>query len=268
VAANALHGYIYQQTEGVPEVLSDVTGGENDYTPSGYTGGLYPATVGYDLANGLGTPLVTGYDNTGAASTFYPGLAALMCFAYATKGTTTTITGLSPATGSAGNSHQVTVTGTGFLPIAGADEAAVTTTAGTLIVIIAANCPTSTRCTVDLPPLSAGKVDIEISAEDLTLSAVTSASQFTYGAAKAKAPTVSSLSPDKGKAGVKITIRGANFSHVTAVRFGSKKATKFKVESSTKIVVTVPKGSGTVDVTVTTSGGTSKITKACHYKYT
>jgi subtilase family serine protease len=268
VAANALHSYIYQQTEGVPEVLSDVTGGENDYTPSGYTGGLYPATVGYDQANGLGTPLVTGYDNIGDASTFYPGLAALMCFAYGTKGTTTTITGLSPATGSAGNSHQVTVSGTGFLPIAGADEAAVTTTGGTLIVIIPANCPSSTRCTVDLPPLSAGKVDIEISAEDLTLSKVTSASQFTYGAAKAKAPTVSSLSPDKGKAGIKITIRGSNFSHVTAVHFGSKKATKVKVESSTKIVVTVPKGSGTVSVTVTTSGGKSKITKACRYKYT
>ncbi|HEY1651734.1 MAG TPA: fibronectin type III domain-containing protein [Acidimicrobiales bacterium] len=36
--------------------LNDVTSGNNDYTPSGYTGGLYPATSGYDMASGLGTP--------------------------------------------------------------------------------------------------------------------------------------------------------------------------------------------------------------------
>ena len=36
--------------------LNDITSGNNDYTPSGYTGGLYPATSGYDMASGLGTP--------------------------------------------------------------------------------------------------------------------------------------------------------------------------------------------------------------------
>lgn len=33
-----------------PEVVKDVTKGGNDYTSSGYTGGLYPATRGYDMA--------------------------------------------------------------------------------------------------------------------------------------------------------------------------------------------------------------------------
>ena len=34
----------------LPQILRDITSGNNDYTPSGYSGGLYPATAGYDLA--------------------------------------------------------------------------------------------------------------------------------------------------------------------------------------------------------------------------
>ena len=37
-----------------PSDLNDVTSGNNDYT--GTNGGLYPATTGYDMATGLGTP--------------------------------------------------------------------------------------------------------------------------------------------------------------------------------------------------------------------
>ena len=36
--------------------FSDIASGNNDYTPSGYTGGLYAAAKGYDLATGLGSP--------------------------------------------------------------------------------------------------------------------------------------------------------------------------------------------------------------------
>jgi subtilase family serine protease len=35
----------------------DVTTGTNDYTPQGNKSGLFPATVGYDMATGLGTPI-------------------------------------------------------------------------------------------------------------------------------------------------------------------------------------------------------------------
>lgn len=265
--ASAAHSYIYPSPATEPEALFDVTSGNNDYTPSGYTGGLYPAGYGYDEASGLGTPLLTGYTSSGASSLFYPGLTALMCFVYATKLTTNSVTGLSPASGAANEAHEVTVTGTGFLPISGADEAVVSSTSGTELDAVAADCTSTTTCTIDLPALSARTVDIQISAEYLTSSAATSAGQFTYTAVKAKAPTVTSLSPDKGKAGIKITIHGTNFDHVTAVHFGKKKATKFRVVSATKIIVTVPAGSGTVDVTVTASGGTSKITRACHYRY-
>ena len=36
--------------------FSDITVGNNNYTTSGYTGGLYKSTKGYDLASGLGSP--------------------------------------------------------------------------------------------------------------------------------------------------------------------------------------------------------------------
>jgi len=36
--------------------FSDITSGNNDYTPDGYIGGLYPARTGYDMATGLGSP--------------------------------------------------------------------------------------------------------------------------------------------------------------------------------------------------------------------
>jgi kumamolisin len=52
--------YIYGATS-VPEVLRDVISGNNDYTPSGDYSGDYSAGPGFDLASGLGTPVVPGY---------------------------------------------------------------------------------------------------------------------------------------------------------------------------------------------------------------
>ena len=92
------HSYIYSGGADEPEILKDITSGNNDYTPSGYTGGLYPATTGYDMASGLGSPLVPGVGSGGSVSMFYPGLAAAMCQWYATKLTTTKVTAISPKT--------------------------------------------------------------------------------------------------------------------------------------------------------------------------
>jgi len=84
------------------------------------------------------------------------------------------------------------------------------------------------------------------------------------------APAVTKVAPNKGPVGggneVKLT--GTGFSGVTAVHFGSHTAT-FTVSSTTKLITKAPAGTvGTVDVTVTTTGGTSAITTADHYKYT
>jgi subtilase family serine protease len=250
------HGYVYGA---VHEGLNDVTSGTNDYTPSGYSGGLYPATPGYDMASGLGTPLVTGISGSGAVSEFYPGLAALMCWAYSTKLQTTSVTKISPAAGPVNKAATVTLTGTGFLPVAGADHVL----AGTKD--ITASCSSTTRCTVRLPAHAAGTITIRMIVEDLTESPVKSADHVKFVAK----PKVTSVSPARGRAGGgnRITIKGSNFTHVTAVYFGKKKGTKITVVSATKITVVVPAGSGTVAVTVHAAGGTSKVVSASHYRY-
>ncbi len=253
--------YVYPgSSHRVPEVLNDITSGNNDYTPSGYTGGLYPATAGYDEASGLGVPLVTGLNGSLDPSMFYPGLTALMCKFYGTKLTSVAVSSVSPSRGPAGRSTTVTVHGSGFLPITGADMAMVGSAE------VAANCPTTTTCTVRLPALGAGTVNIQISAEDFAPSPLTTADRYRYVAA----PGVSSLSPAKGpaKGGNKVTIRGTNFIGVASVHFGAKLAANLKVISSTQITVTAPSGTGTVHVTVTAAGGTSPANSASRYRYT
>lgn len=168
--------YIWSGGADEPEIVQDITQGNDDYTPSGYTGGLWPATTGYDMASGLGAPIVAGVGSGGTYSMFYPGLAAIMCAAYATKLTATKVTKIAPATGSTKGGTTVTITGSGFLPIAGADEALVGTT------YVAATCTTTTKCTIVTPKHAAGKVNIQITAEDFALSPITAKDKFKYTA--------------------------------------------------------------------------------------
>ena len=248
------HPYVYGA---VPEGLVNITEGNNDYTPTGYKGGHYPATKGFSMAAGLGVPLVAGETGSGAASLFYPGLAALMCQYYATKLLTTKFTGVSPSAGPIGRAITVTVHGTGFLAIPGADQALV---GG---AVLNASCSSATTCTVSLPAEPARTVNLQISEEDLPYTPVTSADRFRYVAA----PAISGLSPGKGthKGGTTVTIHGANFVNVKWVHFGAKLAGKVRVVSATEITVTAPSGSGTVHVTVTAAGG---ISNGPSYKYT
>jgi subtilase family serine protease len=232
-----------------PEGLADVTRGNDDYTVSGYTGGRYPTTTGYDMATGLGTPLVSGI-NKSKASTFYPGLAALMCLAYANPPAgSAQVTAISPRYGPRDAGQEVTVTGTGFVPIAGADFAEVDTT------YVAATCASTTQCTFSVPKGPLGTVNIRINAEDLGPSNITLADQYR----RVAAPTIGSLSPPGGRArgGNTVTIHGSGFYGSVTVHFGSKKATHVTVVSPTKVTVTAPSGSGTVKVTVSAAGGTS-----------
>jgi len=75
------------------------------------------------------------------------------------------------------------------------------------------------------------------------------------------APVVSSVSPQQGptSGGTTVTVTGTGFAGATTVRFGSKAATSFSVNSSTQITAVSPSSSvtGPVNLTVTTSQGTS-----------
>ncbi|MGW7365793.1 IPT/TIG domain-containing protein [Streptomyces sp. NPDC054841] len=72
------------------------------------------------------------------------------------------------------------------------------------------------------------------------------------------APVVSSLNPNTGPTagGTAVTINGSGFTGVTAVRFGTVSAS-FTVISTSQITATSPAGSGTVNVTVVSTSGTS-----------
>lgn len=77
--------------------------------------------------------------------------------------------------------------------------------------------------------------------------------------ALATAPTVTSLSPNNGLAagGTSVTIAGTGFVSPATVKFGETSATGVTVNSSTSITAKSPVGSGTVNVTVTDTNGTS-----------
>nr|WP_286999304.1 autotransporter domain-containing protein [Comamonas sp. UBA7840] len=83
------------------------------------------------------------------------------------------------------------------------------------------------------------------------------------------APVVSGIAPNFGlsSGGTTVTITGTGFGGATAVTFGASSATGFTVNSATQITATAPAGTGTVDIRVTTAGGTSATSAADQFTY-
>jgi phospholipase C len=99
----------------------------------------------------------------------------------------------------------------------------------------------------------------------------TSAGQDASFATLPEAPRVTAVSPASGPVGggTAITISGTNLGGASAVAFGNAPARSFTVETATSIVAVSPaEASGTVDVTVTTRGGTSAVSAADRFKFT
>jgi hypothetical protein len=82
-------------------------------------------------------------------------------------------------------------------------------------------------------------------------------------------PTVTGIAPSEGPqaGGTTVTISGSEFDDASAVKFGTAEATSFAVDSDTSITAVSPPGSATVDVTVTTPGGTSTTGEADRFTY-
>ncbi len=167
-----------------------------------------------------------------------------------------TVTSITPTAGPTGGGTTVTITGTGF---SGTTAVTFGATAATSFTVNSAIQITATS------PAGTGTIDIRVTTTGGT-SATTAADHFTYVAA----PTVTSISPSAGPTGggTSIVITGTGFSGTTAVTFGATAATGFTVNSATQITATSPAGSaGTVDVRVTTSGGTSATSAADQFTY-
>ena len=170
-----------------------------------------------------------------------------------------TVTSISPTAGPLGGNTTVIITGTGFAfaPATGAVKFGTTTATYTI--------NSNTQITASSPANAAGTYDVTVTTVGGT-SATSAADQFTY----VPAPTVTGLSPTAGSpnGGTSVTITGTNLSGASAVTFGATPATALTVNSSTQITATSPAGSaGTVDVRVTTVGGTSATSAADQFTY-
>ena len=169
-----------------------------------------------------------------------------------------TVTNVSPSAGPTGGANTVTITGTNF---SGASQVRFGATDATGYSIVNATTITATV------PAGTGTQDVRVTTVGGT-SANTAADDYTYYAA----PTVASISPMSGPApgGTSVTITGTNFaglSGASAVQFGGVNASGYSVVNSTTITATAPPGSGTVDVRVTTPGGTTPNTAADDFTY-
>ena len=167
------------------------------------------------------------------------------------------ILAVSPATGSTAGGTTVTIHGKGMAgatSVAFGPDNAVNPTVNKTGTVITATAPAEAAGTVDIVVTTAGGP-----------SAIVPADQFTY-----VAPTVTEVSPAGGPpAGLnKVTITGTELGGATSVTFGGAPASIVSVNAKgTKVVVTAPAGSGTVDVIVTTPGGSSGPVAGDQYTY-
>ncbi len=168
------------------------------------------------------------------------------------------ITSISPTSGPDTGGTSVTITCTNFTGATGLSF-------GTVLASFTVN--SATQITATSPLHAMGTVDIMVTTPSGT-SATSTADQFTFNQT---APTVTAVSPTSGRSsgGTTVTITGTDFTGATAVKFGTTAATSFTVNSNTQITATSPSHSlGTVDITVTTSYGTSATSSADHFTYT
>ena len=167
------------------------------------------------------------------------------------------ITTLKPSSGPTPGGTSVVLTGTNFTGASSVDFG--TIPAASFLV------NSATQITAVAPTGSAGSVDITVTTPVAT-SATSSTDRFTY----VTPPTVSAISPTSGpiKGGTVVTITGSNFTGTSAVKFGTKAATSFTVNSPTQITATAPAAAvGTVDITVATAGGTSPTTAQDQFSF-
>jgi hypothetical protein len=168
-----------------------------------------------------------------------------------------TVTGVSPSTGSAVGGDTVTITGSGF-------SNAYDVSFGGFSASFSVNSDGS--ITAVTPAGTDGTVDVTVSTVGGT-SATSTADQFTYAD---PVPTVTGVSPSTGSAagGDAVTITGSGFTSAYDVSFGGVSAS-FTVNSDGSITAVTPAGNpGTVDVTVSTVGGTSATSTADQFTYT
>ncbi len=249
--------------------------------PSGPTGGGTTVTItgtNLDQASavtfgGVGGSNVTPVDSTHVTATSpLTGTAGAVDVQVTTPGGTSTanppndqftyvalptVTGLSPNDGPTGGGTSVTITGTALTGASAVTFGGVAATNFT---------PVNDTTVTATSPAGTGVVDVEVTTAGGTSGANPPSDQFSYFGL----PTVTGVVPNGGPTagGTSVTISGTNFTGETEVDFGGNAATGVNVVSDAQITATAPAGvAGTVDVTVSTPGGTSATSAADHFTY-
>ncbi len=215
-----------------------------------------PATVTADSASSITATAPPGATGTVDVTVTTPdGTSATSAGDQFTYVPAPTVSGVSPASGPLSGSTGVVISGTDLGSATAVDFG------GTAATVTA---DTGTSITATAPAGSVGTVDVTVTTVGGT-SATSTADQFTYVAAPAVSGVSPALGPDSG--GTVVTISGTDLGSATAVDFGGTPAT-VTADTGSSITATAPAGSvGTVDVTVTTVGGTSATSSADQFTY-
>ncbi len=205
-----------------------------------------------DPSETAGTIDVTVVTPSGTSST-----SSADHFTY-TAGSSPTVTGISPTSGSTAGGTIVTITGTNFTGVTEVDF-------GSYAAEFFVN--SSTQLTAVAPAEAAATIDVTVTT-GIGTSATSSSDHFTYNAASS--PAVTGVSPNSGylAGGTTLVITGTNLAGATAVYFGTVAATSFTFNADGTISAVSPAVSaGTVDITVTTFVGTSSTSSSDHFTY-
>ena len=161
------------------------------------------------------------------------------------------LTGVSASSGPATGGTTVTITGSGL-------SAATAVSFGGAAATIVSDTDAQIVAT---SPAGTGVVDVTVTTAGGT-SVSSTADQFYY------VPVVTGVSPAQGSVtgGTSVTITGVGLDAATAVTFGGTAGT-ISSDTGTQIVAISPAGTGTVDVRVTTAGGTSATSDVGKFTY-
>ena len=176
--------------------------------------------------------------------------------------TTPVIFGVDPNLGPSSGGTEVTITGDNFdgaTAVHFGDEPAASFTVDS-----------DSQITATTPPHEPATVMVSVTTGEGT-SESTSAGNFTfYDDTDEGTPIVASVDPDEGPAsgGTQVTISGVNLDGAESVTFGNTPAAEFTVIDDGEIFATSPAHSpGTVNVVVTTPGGSSPESSANEFTF-
>jgi sugar lactone lactonase YvrE len=184
-----------------------------------------------------------------------------------------TVTGVTPASGTETGGTPVTISGTGFESDGGVEAVVVAATESELTSV---KVVSDTTLTGVMPGVRGrGETAVAVfmngtAGQRRPGVALSSEDAYTYVAPQA--PSISSLSPSSGPlaGATRVTITGNELNRVTKVLFGSVAASNLTLNSDTSLTATAPAGTaaGAVDVQVTTPAGTSAASAADRFTYT